>query len=310
MTTTLHSVCFGAEGTTVIAAGATIVEVEHHTAPVNGTTLHYVTAGERGSPILLVHGFPETWWTFHKLIPLLAAEHRVIAVDLRGFGDSDNAPGDDYSSATVAEDLHQLIALLGLGPVHVSGQDIAGNAVFRLAATYPGAVLSLTAIEMGLSGFGLESFADVAHGGAWHFGALATPGVADFVFKGRVRDYLADMWFPFTTKVLGAVTDADVEEFTRTYSRANAWRGCLGLYSSALTEGEAIRALSAGRTLRAPVLAIDASGNPLTATTMSSAATTPVTPVYFDEVGHHVALEAPSQLATAMVAFVRDAVAA
>src|ERR1700692_4013656 len=110
---------------------ATIAEVEHHTAPVNGTILHYVCAGAKGSPILLVHGFPESWWTFHKLVPLLAKTHRVVAVDLRGFGDSDNKPGS-YDSATTAEDLHQLIGTLGLGAVHLAGQDIAGGTVFRL----------------------------------------------------------------------------------------------------------------------------------------------------------------------------------
>ncbi len=105
---------------------ATIAEVEHHTASVHGTTLHYVSAGVNGSPILLVHGFPESWWAFHKLIPLLAKSHRVVAVDLRGFGDSDHQPGN-YDSATMAEDLHHLILALGLGAAHLAGQDIAGG---------------------------------------------------------------------------------------------------------------------------------------------------------------------------------------
>ena len=74
---------------------------------MNGTTLHYVTAGTSGSPALLVHGFPETWWAFRGLIPLLAASHRVFAVDLRGFGDSSSAD-TEYDDATSAEDLHQL----------------------------------------------------------------------------------------------------------------------------------------------------------------------------------------------------------
>ena len=51
---------------------------------LNGTELHYTTAGNDGSPVLLVHGFPESWWTFRKLIPLLSEHHRVVAVDLRG----------------------------------------------------------------------------------------------------------------------------------------------------------------------------------------------------------------------------------
>jgi pimeloyl-ACP methyl ester carboxylesterase len=57
---------------TVTPAGRTVPGITHHRAEVNGTTLHYVAAGTTGSPILLVHGFPETWWAFHKLIPLLA----------------------------------------------------------------------------------------------------------------------------------------------------------------------------------------------------------------------------------------------
>jgi pimeloyl-ACP methyl ester carboxylesterase len=83
--------------------GLTIAEVTHHHAAVNGLTLHYVTAGEAGPPLLLVHGFPETWWAFHKLIPLLARHHRVFAVDLRGFGDSQAAHPDD-DSGTLAKD--------------------------------------------------------------------------------------------------------------------------------------------------------------------------------------------------------------
>ena len=57
---------------TVTPPGATIPGVTHHLADVNGTDLHYVSAGDSGSPILLVHGWPETWWAFRKLIPLLA----------------------------------------------------------------------------------------------------------------------------------------------------------------------------------------------------------------------------------------------
>src|SRR5271170_5631548 len=131
---------------------ASLARVIHHYAKVNGTELHYVAAGSEGTPVLLVHGFPETWWTFRKLIPLLARSHRVYAVDLRGFGDSDNGPGV-YDSRTSAEDLRCLIAQLNVGPVHLTAQDISGATAFRLAATRPHDVLSFTAIEMGLAGF-------------------------------------------------------------------------------------------------------------------------------------------------------------
>ncbi|WP_374112672.1 alpha/beta fold hydrolase [Gordonia sp. C13] len=139
------------------ATRATIPEVEHHVAYVNGTSLHYVSAGSGGSPILLVHGFPESWWTFRRLIPLLAKGHQVFAVDLRGFGDSAVA-GEDFGGAMAADDLHQLIRYLAVGPMHVLAQDISGGSVYRLASAHPELVRSLIGVEMGLAGFGLEGF--------------------------------------------------------------------------------------------------------------------------------------------------------
>jgi pimeloyl-ACP methyl ester carboxylesterase len=90
-------------------------------------------------PSARVHGFPETWWALRKLILLLAASHRAFAVDLRGFGgfgDSGNEPGE-CGSKTSAEDLHLLIGQPGVGPVHLTGQDISRAMIFGLAATHP-----------------------------------------------------------------------------------------------------------------------------------------------------------------------------
>ena len=276
--------------------------ITHHTAAVNGTELHYVSAGTTGSPILLVHGFPESWWAFHRLIPLLAGRHRVFAVDLRGFGDS-RVSEDDYDSAAAAEDLHQLITHLGAGPVHLTGQDISGGTVFRLAATRPGDIASLTAIEMGLAGFGLEGFADVTHGGSWHIGVLAAPGIAEMLFTGRERELLGTWAFPSLTAVPGSVTDQDIDEFARTYARPGGWRGATGLYRSMLAEGEEIRSLAASRPLTMPVLAVGAAGGPFTAATVEQVTAGPVESVQLDGVGHYAALEAPQALAGAVLDF-------
>ena len=259
--------------------------IAHHTATVNGVELHYVSAGRTGSPIMLVHGFPETWWTFHKVIPNLAADHRVFAVDLRGFGDS-TAAADKYDSATAAEDLHQLIEHIGLGPVHLTGQDISGATVFRLASLHPDDVRSFTAIEMGLAGFGLEAFADVAHGGSWHIGALAAEGIPELLFSGREAELLGDWAFPSMTAVQDAITDEDIAEFARTYARGNGWRGAAGLYRSMLSEGNEIRDLASARPLTMPVLAVGAGGGPFTLHTMSQVATNEVASTQLDGVGH------------------------
>src|ERR1700728_297619 len=244
---------------TAAAKQASLAGVTHHYAKLNGTKLRYVSAGTEGIPVLLVPGFPETWWTFRKLIPLLAASHRVYAADLRGFGDSDNGPGA-YDSKTSAEDLHQLVEELNVGPVHLTGQDISGATVFRLAAAHPEDVLSFTAIEMGLPGFGLEALADVTHGGTWHIGVLAAPGISEMLLAGREREFLGEYAFPSMSANPGKITDVDINEFVRTYSRRGGWRGAIGLYQSMLKEGPEIKALAATPCMKAPGAPVYAGG--------------------------------------------------
>jgi pimeloyl-ACP methyl ester carboxylesterase len=285
--------------------GPVLPGISHHRVAVNGTTLHYAAMGRSGSPILLVHGFPETWWTFRKLIPLLAENHRVFAVDLRGFGDSDPAPGE-YDSKIAAEDLHQLIEHLSIGPVHLTGQDISGAAVFRLAVTHPEDVLSFTAIEMGLPGFGLEMLGDITHGGSWHIGVLSAPGIPEMLLVGREREFLGQFAFPAMSKVQGAITKDDIDEFVRTYSRPNGWRGASGLYTSMLREGAEIKALAEAHPLTVPVLAVGAGGGPFTLGSVSKVAATSVHSTLLDGVGHYAAMEAPGELAAVLLDFIRS----
>jgi pimeloyl-ACP methyl ester carboxylesterase len=284
--------------------GASIPEVSHHHTFLNDTDLHYVSAGSGGTPVLLVHGFPETWWAFHKLIPLLAAEHRVIAVDLPGFGDSGNAP-DDSTSATAAETLRRLIDELDLGAVHLTGQDISGVTTFRLAAVHPELVRSFAAIETGLPGFGLEMLADVTHGGTWHIGVLAAPGIPEMLLAGREREFLAGYAYPAMCATDGAITDHDVDEFTRTFARPDGFRGAGSLYRSMLQEGDEIRELAAQSRLQIPVLAVDAGSGDFSHHTMTQVAEH-VSAATLDGVGHYAAMEAPEALAEALLDFYRS----
>lgn len=277
--------------------------VTHHRLDVNGTELHYVSAGREGLPVLLVHGFPESWWTFHKLIPLLANDHRVFAVDLRGFGDSAVAEAD-HSSAVAASDVAGLIESLNVGPVHLIGQDISGPTTFRVAASHPELVQSYTAIETGLPGFGLEMLADVTHGGAWHIGVLAAPGIPEMLLAGRERAFLVDYAIPSLSGTPDSFSERDVEELVRVYARGGGFRGAEGLYRSLLTEGDEIRTLAA-KPLEMPVLAIGGGSGEFTPSTFQQVATD-VTPVSIEGIGHYVAMEAPDRLAAAMLAFFRE----
>ncbi|GAA3951312.1 alpha/beta fold hydrolase [Actinoplanes auranticolor] len=286
----------------ITPAGATIPGVTHHLAEVNGTRLHYVSAGTTGSTILLVHGWPETWWAFRKLIPLLAATHRVVAVDLRGFGDSGAADGA-YDDATSAEDLHHLVTHLGAGPVHLLCQDISGGPGFRFAATHPGDVRSLTAVETTLPGYGLESLADVNHGGSWHVGFLGAPGIPEMLLPGHERQLLAGWAYPMMTATKDAVTDADLDEFVRCYARPHGWRGTAGLYQAIFADAGSTRALAEAHPLTMPVLTVDAVSAPFTEQTFRQVTAGELTAVRLAGVGHLVAQEAPGALAAAILKF-------
>jgi pimeloyl-ACP methyl ester carboxylesterase len=123
------------------------------------------------------------------------------------------------------------------------------------------------------------------------------------LLAGREREFLGQFAFPAMSATPGAITDADVDEFARTYSRPGGWRGAAGLYQSMLREGPDIRALATSPGLTAPVLAVGAGAGSFTAGTMSQAAPAGVSSVSLDGVGHYAAMEAPDELAKAILAF-------
>jgi hypothetical protein len=102
------------------------VTFSHHMASVNGIQLHYVTGGQ-GDPILLLHGWPQTWYEWHHIMPSLAKNYTVIILDLRGLGDS-SKPVTGYDGKTTAEDIYQLISQLGFNqPILLVAHDIGSQ---------------------------------------------------------------------------------------------------------------------------------------------------------------------------------------
>lgn len=225
-----------------------------------------MSAGTSGSPVLLVHGFPETSQVFHRLLPLLAERHRVVAVDLRGFGDS--SPADERHDAAAA----------------------AGR---------PDLVASWTGIETGLPGFGWEALADVAHGGAWHIGALAAPGIPELLLAGRERAFLTGYALPSMTGTPGAFGDDDIEALVRAYAGPAGFSGAAALFRAALREGDELRTLG---TVGVPVLAVGGGSGPFTADTLRHVAPE-LREVTIAGIGHFVAMEAPGRLAEALLDF-------
>src|SRR5918995_847626 len=101
-----------------------------------GLRQHVVIGGD-GPPLLLVHGWPETWYAWRLLMPALARDFEVIAVDQRGIGLTDKPPEDGYDSATLAGDLVALMDALGHERFAVVGHDTGYIISYALAADHP-----------------------------------------------------------------------------------------------------------------------------------------------------------------------------
>lgn len=118
---------------------------KNHYIEVNGTNLHYVSGGQ-GEPLLLIPGYPETWWTYHKVMPILAQYYQVIAVDIRGMGSS-SKPETGYDKKNMAKDIYDLVQALDLGKVHIAGHDIGAHIAFSYASNYPNATAKLIVLD-------------------------------------------------------------------------------------------------------------------------------------------------------------------
>lgn len=157
---------------------------------------------------------------------------------------------------------------------------------------------------MGLAGFGLEGLGDITHGGSWHIGVLAAPGIAEMLFSGREHAVFGQWAFPAMTAISGSVTPQDIDEFARVYSSTGGWSGAVGLYRSMLAEGDALQALARSHPITVPALAVGGFGGPFTAGTLRQVVAGEVESVQLDGVGHYVALEAPKALAEAILTFI------
>jgi pimeloyl-ACP methyl ester carboxylesterase len=120
------------------------------TANVNGTTLHYARGG-RGPAVILLHGFPQDWSVFRRIMPRLARAFTVVAVDLRGIGGSTPAP-NVYDAATLAEDIHQLARHLALEKPYIAGHDNGGTVAYALARLHPEAPRGVMILDVPIPG--------------------------------------------------------------------------------------------------------------------------------------------------------------
>jgi pimeloyl-ACP methyl ester carboxylesterase len=197
------------------------VTFSHHMASVNGIQMHYVIGGQ-GDPIVLLHGWPETWYAWRHVMPALAKNYTVIAPDLRGLGDSSKPP-TGYDGKTVAEDIHQLVTQLGFRTIFLVGHDIGSFVAYPYAAAHPSEVKRLVIMEVPPPGFFPPEIIP------WWFYFHQTPDVPEAIVQGKEMTYLS--WFYQNLAYNpAAITQADINEYVSHYSAPGGMRAGFEYY--------------------------------------------------------------------------------
>ncbi|MCD5354091.1 alpha/beta hydrolase [Kineosporia mesophila] len=261
---------------------------------LNGLRLHAVTGGD-GPPLLLISGWPQTWYAWREVMPALARHHTVVAVDSRGCGLSDK-PGDGYDAGTLAADLVALMAELGHDRFDVVGHDIGMWTGYALAADHPERVGRLAVVDAIIPGLTpTPSFFTSAAVSQrlWHFGFNRLSDLNEELVRGRERLYFG---YQFARKA--ATPDAIPEYAVDVYVDAIAsdprgLQASFGYYR-ALDETIAQNEQRKETRLTLPVLAVGGAlySGAQAAGTMRLVADD-VTEVVVDDCGHYVAEEQP-----------------
>lgn len=222
----------------------------HHTAVVNDIRLHYVMGGQ-GDAVVLLHGWPQTWYAWRKVMPALAEHYTIIAPDMRGFGDSDK-PATGYDKRTVADDIYKLIRQLGIERIFLVGHDMGGPVGYAYAAAHREQVRRFVFVESLLPGVGYEQM--VAQSNNWHHRFNITRDLAEALVNGKERLFLS--WF-YRQDAFNptAISEADIDEYVRGYAAPGGMRATFEYYRAMVQDAEDNKE-SAKTKLTIPVLAI------------------------------------------------------
>lgn len=271
----------------------------HREAVVNGVRLHYVIGGA-GSPILLVHGFPETWYAWRKVMPLLAKRHTVIVPDLRGAGASDK-PAGPYDTGTMAEDLHQLMRQLGFREVDLVGHDVGVAVSYPYAAAHRDEVRHLVLLDVPPQG---TATFEKLRSQAWNWGFQKIPDMPETLVAGRERAYLAEGFYGPMSWNKAAFSREDIDEYVRAYAAPGAMHAAFEWYR-AFDEDIRQNRPQLRTKLPMPVLMLGGaqSGAPLMGETAREIATRYETGL-IDNCGHWMAEEQPEAVAGRILAFI------
>jgi haloacetate dehalogenase len=201
--------------------------IKHHTVLANGIRQHYLDAGE-GAPVILLHGFPETSFAWRYQIPELAKHYRVIAPDLRGYGETEK-PYHGYDKRTMALDVLELMRALRLSKVALVGHDRGARVATRFAKDHPQAIDRLVVIDNVPTRIVAREFSDRVARAYWFFIFHQVPDLPEALIAGREDIWLRTFFSDWTYNPY-AISGEDFEVYVRAYKAPGAVRGAMADY--------------------------------------------------------------------------------
>ena len=280
--------------------------LSHHFANLGDVNLHYVTAGS-GFPLVLLHGWPQSWYVWRHVLPALAARYQVIMPDLRGLGDS-SRPLEGYDKKTIGNDIWRLLhEHLGLDAFHLVGHDWGGPTAYAMAAAHPAAVRKLAVLDVTIPGDGSTNFSQ--GGRRWHHAFHQTADLPEALIAGREDIYFT--WFyrnwGHHPNVLSA---ADIAEYLRVYSQPGALRAGFSYYRNLARDMADNEAIAKTFKLPMPVLALGGNkgwGRGLEVLESLQRLGNNVRGGVIDNCGHWMAEEQPEALLGHLLPFLEEA---
>ena len=224
---------------------------DHRTAVVNGINIHYVIQGQ-GPPVILLHGWPEFWYSWREQIPVLSRRFQVIAPDLRGFGYSDK-PLSGYDTRSSASDIYELARLLGHDRVSIVAHDIGARVAYRFTLDHEETVERLVLLDATPPMEQLGPQAPEVVRQRWHSYFHQQFDLPEKLIEGREEIYLRHIFRDWTINKYPPSPE-EIDQYVRAYSQPGALRGGFSYYRAAAYEDPPDWRADAGRQLSTPLL--------------------------------------------------------
>lgn len=279
----------------------------HRWVDADGLRLHAVEGGRPDGPALvLLAGFPQTWWAWRKVMPGLAAHFRVIAVDLPGQGHSER-PERGYDTHTIAGYIHAAVEALGVSAYWLAAHDIGAWVAFSLALDFADRVRGVALLDAGIPGITLPEAIPTDPDRAWktwHFAFHLVPELPETLLAGREREYVG--WF-LKMKALSPDTfdDAELDHYAAALAADGGLRAALAYYRDAAESARKNHEALARRHLAVPVLGISSSHGSIPDMAASIGPwAEDVTGVIVPDAGHFIPDEQPEAVAAALAGFI------